>query len=184
MTRSRPFGLADALLLVASTALTLTAARWVYARLPDGAAGLRVVSNPALNRLFLMMAAALLAACLTPAQLAARLRSPRPRFRVIARQPGTAASLAVVIVMAVQGARLVPAFLKPITSSATQNTVSVRTDVLSPFELTRSLSFEWHDRLPAVPVFGRIDPALWVRGGGGVGHAGDVRALAGRAWLD
>ncbi len=101
---ARPFGLLDAMILVAAAAGWLAATRYFAARsnfrtiwfVRDG--GLRFMARYQFALLGLILALAL---------IAVRLRSPRPRRRRLWRQPGFAACFAVGVAFLVEAAEQV-----------------------------------------------------------------------------
>lgn len=115
--RPRPFGLNDAMLLIGALALGFGGMRslWYHrAFLPDLNPGRSISSlmfPPARLLVGVMLAA--VAAPLTAACLACRLRRPRPAWRRAATQPGTAAALACCVAFAGRSIEAAGAFAAP-----------------------------------------------------------------------
>jgi hypothetical protein len=101
MKNSRSFGFMDAMIFVAAAAVFLAGARQVVFYRGDGLfLGTRIGSHPYPRTIpgWLDLLAPFLATT-APALLIVRLRQPRPKFRRLVRQPGTAACLAITVTL-------------------------------------------------------------------------------------
>jgi hypothetical protein len=124
---SRRLGLTDLIALIGVSALALVGARWAFrvSQLQRPTTG-AVSSWVDFNRTLAILIVANITASLTLFQLVARFRRPRPRFRLVARQPGTAASIAAGLVLAIHAAQFGVAWLKPARGIVRQSNVSFR----------------------------------------------------------
>jgi hypothetical protein len=111
----RRFGLGDLMILIAALAAGMQGARGLWRLQVEGPRGPSWSLTP--TRLMVAAVAASIAAPMTIAVLALRLRRPRPARRRIWTQPGAAAALACALMFAVKGIEVVAAFAWPDTLS-------------------------------------------------------------------
>lgn len=105
--RPRPFGVGDAMILVAAMAVGTLAIRWSLTTLADLRADVAGV-NPGMRRfLYVQYAGSAFnpyLAAVTVALLVIRLRRPHPGWRRVARQPGFIACAVATAAMAIEAA--------------------------------------------------------------------------------
>lgn len=109
--KTRRFGLGDLLLLIAAIGFATVSLRGLWQGLSMGAGASYWSVTP--TRLLI---ATVLSACATPMTLgclAFRLRKPRPAWRRVALQPGTAALVACAVIFTFQGAEMAASLSSP-----------------------------------------------------------------------
>lgn len=150
----RPFGVADAMIATAAVAAGVALAREIAAHVVEASA-----KSDSYAKVFRGVDRALtwgcpILACLTLGWFLMRLRGPRPRTALLARQPGTAAALAAGIVLA-------PAVLASVAVAIWGN----------PYRWVTPLTTAWPKVGPTVAI---VWLALFVTG----------RRRSERGWLD
>lgn len=187
--KPRRFGLGDLMILIVAIGAATVGVRALWQRPAEGPGG-AYYWDATPSRLLAAAALSSVAAPLTIAGLVIRARRPRPAWRRVALQPGTAAMIACAVVFAAQAAEAVAALRAPAVEILSGYEVSaIRYNSTDSLVLIRAGSNGVIGHIEPIGCFGLLVTSLATPCGPAVAAVWVVLAVAGRwrperSWID